>query len=289
MAQDRLIIHERPNMQAPRMILGFAGWMDGGGVSTGTIECLRRKLHARLLAEMDCEDLYILSFPGSMEISAMFRPHTKIEDGLITTFRGPRNRFFYSGAHNLILFAGREPNLKWSEFGGCIFSLASQFNVSMIYFIGSVAGLVPHTRQPRLSASVSDESLKPTLEAAGVRFSNYEGPASVVTYLTRLAAKRQIPMASLVAEIPAYVQGRNHRCIEAVTRRIARILNIQIDLDDLRKLGDRLEERLDEVLQGHGELLERIHQLEENYDNDVFDTQMGDLKEWLEQQGIRLD
>ncbi len=289
MAQDRLKIHERPNMQAPRMILGFTGWMDGGGVSTGTIEYLLRKLDARLLAEIDCEDFYILNSPGSMEISAMFRPHTKIEDGLITTFRGPDNRFFYSGAHNLILFVGREPNLKWSEFGDCIFSLASQFNVSMIYFIGSVAGLVPHTRQPRLSASVSDESLKPTLEAAGVRFSNYEGPASVVTYLTLQAAKKQIPMVSLVAEIPAYVQGRNHRCIEAVTRWLARILNIQIDLDDLRGLGDRLEERLDEVLQGHGELLERIHQLEENYDNDVFDTQMGDLKEWLEQQGIRLD
>ena len=289
MAQERLRIHERPAMQSPRMILGFSGWMDGGEVSTGTIQYLARKLGARALAEIDGGDFYILSFPGSMELTAMFRPHTKIEDGLITTFRGPDNRFFYSEPHNLILFVGREPNLKWSEFGECIFSVASQFGVSMIYFIGSVAGLVPHTRQPRLSASVSDESLKPMLEAAGVRFSSYEGPASIVTYLTRLAAKRQMPMAALVAEIPAYVHGRNHRCIEAVIRHLAGILNLQIDLDDLRALGDKLEKRLDEIVQEQGELLERIRQLEENYDNEVFDTQMGDLKDWLEQKGIRLD
>lgn len=36
-------------------------------------------------------------------------------------------------------------------------------------------------------------------------------------------------------------------------------------------------------------LAERIQKLEEDYDNEVFDTQMTDLKDWLEQQGIRLD
>jgi len=29
--------------------------------------------------------------------------------------------------------------------------------------------------------------------------------------------------------------------------------------------------------------------LEENYDNEVFDTEMGELKKWLEQKGVRLD
>ena len=33
----------------------------------------------------------------------------------------------------------------------------------------------------------------------------------------------------------------------------------------------------------------RIQKLEEDYDSDIFDTEMGDLKDWLEQQGIRLD
>jgi hypothetical protein len=78
------------------MVLGLDGWMDGGDVSTGTIETLIAKLDAEVLAEMDADDCYILSFPGSMEISSLFRPHVDIEDGLITAYRGPTNTFFYS-------------------------------------------------------------------------------------------------------------------------------------------------------------------------------------------------
>ncbi|KPK84943.1 MAG: hypothetical protein AMJ81_04500 [Phycisphaerae bacterium SM23_33] len=289
MAPHRLKIHAHPTMRNVRMVLGFSGWMNGGEVSTGTIETLVQKLDARPLAEIDSEDFYIFSFPGSMEVSSLFRPYTKIEEGLITAFQGPANTFFYSEPHNLILFVGKEPNFKWPEYGECMFSLASQFGVSMIYFIGSVAGLVPHTREPRLFSSVSDPGLKPAMQGLGARFSSYEGPASISTYLTRLSSQKGIPMANLVAEIPPYVQGKNHRCIEAMTRRLAGILNLHIELDDLRALADRLEERLNEAVQAHPELLERIQKLEEDYDNEVFDTQMGDLKDWLERKGIRLD
>jgi hypothetical protein len=32
-----------------------------------------------------------------------------------------------------------------------------------------------------------------------------------------------------------------------------------------------------------------VHKMEAEYDSELFETQMGDLKEWLEQKGIRLD
>lgn len=289
MAPDRLKIHAQPALRESRMVLGFSGWMDGGDVSTSTVRTLVQKLKARPLAEIDSEDFYILSFPGSMEVSALFRPHTKIEDGLIAEYEGPTNKFFYSEPDKLILFLGKEPNLKWAEYAECIFSLASRFGVSTIYFIGSVGGLVPHTREPRLFSSVSDERLKPALEQSRLRFTNYEGPASIVTYLLGLSSQRAMGMVSLVAEIPAYVQGRNHRCIEAMVRQLAGMLKLKIGLDDLRALGNRLEEKLNEVVQENPELLERIRKLEDDYDNDVFDTEMGDLKDWLEQRGIRAD
>ena len=289
MAPDRLRMHVRPALGESRMVLGLSGWMDGGEVSTGTIETLAAKLSVEPLADIDSEDFYILSFPGSMEVSSLFRPRTKIDDGVITSYRVPSNKFFYSQAEGLILFAGKEPNVKWTEYTDCILSVASQFGVRMIYFIGSVAGLVPHTRQPRMFCSVSSAVLKPALQQFGLRFSNYEGPASVITYLMQQCAQRDIPMASIVAEIPAYVQGRNHRCIEAAVRHLAGILKLQIDLDDLRALGDRLEERLNEIIKDNAELNERIRKLEDDYDNEVFDTQMGDLKDWLQRRGIRAD
>ncbi len=288
MASDQLSIQSDLSLGPSRMVLGFSGWMDGGEVSTGTVQTLIDRLSARLLAEIAPEDFYIFSFPGSMELAAMFRPHIKIEDGLVTEMEAPSSRFFVSESDRLILLQGKEPHLRWSDYADCVFDLARRFQVATIYFIGSVAGLVPHTREPRLYASASEEGLKPMLARMGARFSNYEGPGSFSTYLTRRAPGHGVQMINLVAEIPAYVQGRNVRCIKAVSQRLAAILDLQIALDDMRVLADQLEEHLNKAITDQPELKQRIAKLEADYDNEVFE-QMGELKDWLQQQGIRLD
>ena len=289
MVFDKLRIYERPDLHNTRMLLGFSGWMDGGEVSTGTIKYLIEKLGAQKFAEISPEEFYIYNFPGSMEMTALFRPHTRIRAGIIKTFEVPRNEFFYDGQNNLILFLGKEPNLRWEEFADCIFFLCREFRVEMIYFIGSVAGLVPHTREPRFLSSVSDAPLKQTLQRYGVKFADYEGPASFITYLTTNCSEQDLKMATLVATIPAYVQGNNPKCIEAVIRRVAGILALQIDLEDLRAICDEFEKKLSDAVAEQPELSANIHKLEEDYDNEVFNTEMGDLKTWLQQQGIRLD
>jgi proteasome assembly chaperone (PAC2) family protein len=289
MPPNQLQVHTIPALSSPRLLLGFSGWMDGGQVSTGTINYLIQKLNAQKFAQINPENFYLYNFPGAMEITALFRPHTKIKDGLITTYEVPTNTFFYDDRNNLILFLGKEPNLNWHQFAECIFSIASQSAASQIYFIGSVSGLVPHTREPRLFCSVSDEKTKETLRHYGVNFTNYEGPASFVTYLTSTAAERGFSMASLVATIPAYVQGNNPKCVEAITSRLAGILDLKIELDDLRGISDEFEKKLTEAVQDQPELANSIVKLEEDYDNEIFDSEMGELKKWLQQQGIRLD
>lgn len=289
MASDKLSIYRRPKFREPRLLLGFSGWMDGGEVSTGTVKCLIEKLGAQKFAEIEPEGFYLYSFPGLMEVTAMFRPYVKIQDGLIMAFDVPTDTFFYSEENDLILFLGKEPNQQWEEFTQCIFSLCTEFGVKVIYFIGSIAGLVPHTREPRLFCSVSHAELKEKFRHYGVNFTNYEGPASIVTYLTASCTKRDLNMVSLVATVPAYVQGNNPKCIEAVTRRLSGILELDVDLDDLAIVSEEFERKLSDVVQEQPELAGNIHKLEEDYDNEIFNSEMGDLKEWLEQQGIRLD
>jgi len=286
---SQLKIHVRPQLKNTRMILGLSGWMDGGDVSTGTVECLVTKLQAEDLAEMQPEDFYLYSFPGSMEVSAMFRPYCRIEDGMVREFQPASNTFYYDEDNRLVLFKGKEPNFRWRDYADCVFAVASEFDVKEIYFIGSVAGVVPHTRKPRLFSSISLEPMKGRLAAYGVRFSNYAGPAGIATFMTTVAADRGLPMATLVAEIPAYIQGRNPRCIEAVTRHLVAVLDLQIHVDDLRTVSDAFERRLNELVAKRPELAELIHKLESDYDSEIFDTQMGDLKDWLQEQGIRLD
>jgi len=289
MACEKLNIIKKPQLANSRLLLGFSGWMDGGEVSTGTVKCLIDKVGAQRFAEIAPTGFYIYSFPGPMELTALFRPHAKISDGLIESYDIPTNTFFCSEQSNLILFLGKEPNLCWEEYAECIFSICEEFDVKTIYFIGSVAGLVPHTREPRLFCSVSHAALRDTFQHYGVKFTNYEGPASIVTHLTARCLEHAVSMVSLVATIPAYVQGNNPRCIEAVTKRLAGILDLEINLDDLSAISDEFEKKLNDAVQEQPELEANIRKLEEDYDNEIFNHEMGDLKKWLEQQGIRVD
>jgi proteasome assembly chaperone (PAC2) family protein len=130
--------------------------------------------------------------------------------------------------------------------------------------------------------------MKPRFESYGVKFSDYEGPASIITYLTTRAKEHGVEMVSIVATIPAYVQGANPKCIVAATRRIAGMLGIRVDLDDLQASADEFEKKLTEIVQEQPELAQNVVKLEQDYDNEIF-SEMGDLKHWLHQKGIRLD
>ncbi|MCG3178976.1 MAG: hypothetical protein BIFFINMI_01306 [Phycisphaerae bacterium] len=276
-------------MADTRLLIGFTGWMDGGEVSTGTVDWLIRKLEAQAVAEIPAETFNLFSFPGNMELSAMFRPHVKIEQGLITRFTPPASRFWANAEHRLLLLQGREPQLDWVGFAEAVFEAVRQFDVRTIYFVGSVAGVVPHTRDPRFFCSVSHAAMRDEMARFGVRASGYEGPGSFVTFLTVQATRMNLPLATLVAEIPPYVEGHNPRCIEATLRRLAAILNLPLGLDDLRTTSDAFEQRVNESVEDRPEVREMIARMESDYDNDLLNTEMGDFKSWLQQRGIELD
>jgi len=289
MKTGKLKIYHRQKLHRPSLIMGFSGWMDGADVSTGTISYFARKLRAKKFGQIDPEGFYIYNFPGPMEISALFRPEVKIEEGIISDYKGPKNEFWCDSANDVLFFNGREPNLAWEEFTDCILAVCEEYKVRRIYFVGSVAGLTPHTREPKIYCSVSEKKLKPIVKQPDMKLTDYSGPASVVTYLMKRCAEEGPEMISMVAEVPAYVHGYNPRCVEAAAKALAGMLRIDIKMDDLRNMGDQFEKKLDELVEKQPELAEKIHKLEQDYDEQVFDTEMDDLKKWLQEKGIRLD
>jgi proteasome assembly chaperone (PAC2) family protein len=286
---NKLKIYNRPKLENPRLILGFSGWMDGGDVSTASVSWFINKLDAKKFAEIEPSEFYIYNFPGLMDIAALFRPYTKIKDGEIIAYNPPSNTFFYNTDANVILFLGKEPHLMWEQYAECIFRICSEFSVETIFFIGSVAGLVPHTREPRLFCTISQRELKETFKHYGINFSNYEGPAGISTLLTVGCTERGLKMINLVVPIPAYVQGRNHKCVETVARRLCGMLGLDLELTELQKTSEDFEKKLNEAVQEQPELANNINKLEEDYDNEIFNHEMSALKQWLEQQGIRVD
>src|SRR5450432_1026238 len=253
-----------PKLNGGTMLVALSGWMDGGMVSTGTVRGMLRNRQASEIARIEPDPFYIYNFPGSMEIAALFRPAVKHKDGLVKQFELPTNIFHCDQSANLIFFIGREPNLRWQEFADCFFAVAKEAGVSRIIFMGSFGGNTPHTREPRMFASVSHEHLKNLLP--GFRFSDYSGPAGFSTMLLAQCGKHGLEMMSLVAEIPGYLQGENPLSIEAVTRRLSAILNLPIEVDALRRASDEWEIQITQAVEKDAELAETVKKLEEQYD-----------------------
>ena len=282
---DSLKIYNKPSLKNPRMIIGFSGWMDGGDVSTGTIQYLKFRLHARKFAEIDAQKFYLFNFPSVMQETVQFRPNTRIQNGLIVNFQYPKNEFFYNEKNNLILFSGKEPNINWDEYADCIFKIAREFAVKKIYFTGSVAGLIPHTRRVRVTCYFSSKKQKEESSDSEIKFSNYQGPASLTTLLTKLSPEKGIEMSNYVAEIPIYIQHRNPKAIKTVIEKLAQLLKIEIDMSDLSLESTNFEKRIDKLASQQPLLLEQIKKLEENYDKEFF-KENGGFEEWLKLHGI---
>lgn len=289
MASDALSISRRPVLKDARLIMGFTGWMDGSEISTGTVDYLRRRLDAEEVASIEPSAFFLYNMPGSMDVAALFRPHVRIEDGLVLEVAEPTAQFYCHPEQNLLFFEGREPNLRWNDFADCVFRVADEFDVRRIYFVGSVAGTVPHTREPRLYSSVSRASLVPVVKRHGLLLSQYEGPGSFITYLTVLAGRRDLDLVTLVAEIPAYVQGRNFKGIDAVVRRLSAMAAITGDFSDIAEAAVKFEHHINTMVKERADLTDLVRRMEEEYDQQQHAGAEEDLKAWLERQGLRMD
>ncbi len=282
---SQLIIKQQPKIKNARMIVSFSGWMNGGEVSTGTVDYIISKLKAVKFAEIKPDPFYIFNFPGTMEQASEFRPYTRVEQGILRDFAFPKNEFYYYEENNLILFKGKEPHIHWEDYARYIFELGEKYNLKRLYFIGSVAAATPHTRGIRASCYCSKQGLKKEVKNHGIKFTIYEGPGSITTYLTYLAKQKGIEMINFVAEIPIYIQSENPKAIKTMTEKLAKLLNLNIDTSDLNKKNLTFEKKINQLLEQQPQLAEEIKKLEENYDKEFFDDK-GGFEEWLKRKGI---
>src|SRR5262249_40222495 len=132
---DLLRVRHCPALRDGTLVLAFTGWMDGGDVSTGTVRRLVDLLAAPPVAALDPDPFYLFNFPGSMEVAALFRPTIRIEDGLVVELEMPSNTFHAHEAAGLLLFLGREPNLRWPTFADCVLELARRAGVRRMLFV----------------------------------------------------------------------------------------------------------------------------------------------------------
>ncbi len=269
---DRLVWYERPHLTDPVMLVGFTGWLDGGEASTGPVDYLVQKLPTRRLAEIDMGDFLINQLPGT----EFLRPHVETEDGLIVEIQYPTSVFHYwhsenpERPHDLVLLRGSEPHLHWRDYCELVVTVAQQLGVHRMYSVGGVLDTSPHTREPIVSCSLSDLSLKAELASYTVSYSNYKGPSTFNSALMAAWRQQGLEAIHLTGRSTYYPEfnisiPHNAKVIHALLRRLNRLIGLGLDLSDLEEAGRELQAKLDGIVARNAKLKRYVEELERNF------------------------
>ena len=165
----------------------------------------------------------------------------------------PVNGFYYwqnlTGERDLIIQTGIEPQLKWQSYVEAIADLAKYYNVHRMHAIGGLFDRIPHTRETHTSGLTNDQTLLIELEKANIEASNYQGPSSIHGLLLNVCAEKFIPALSIWGHVPFYIRAESNPmvCLEIV-KKISELLQIGVDLGELKKAADNLFEMLNKLI-----------------------------------------
>jgi proteasome assembly chaperone (PAC2) family protein len=262
----KLLLTHQPPLQAPYLLAGFAGWPDGGGVSTGVVDFLVSYLAAERIGEIPLDDLYLASSPSSAS-----RPVVQIQQGLIQSLHFPVNEIYawqsQSEAPDLILLQGIEPDLNWQEFVEAVMECVEVFGVERVYTVGGYLDYAPHTRVPRISATVTHPELQKALSAYDVEQADYEGPTSIQSYLLAHCQSVGVEGIGLWAGTPSYIQGTYPKVVQVMLELLSRTWNLPLEFSMFEEQTAELESSLHEQIDSSPELAEYIKRLEQAYDS----------------------
>lgn len=259
---DALEIWEQPQMEEVYMIAGWRQWADGGSVSSGLPEYLIRRMQAREIGRIRPDGFYLFQFPGTHDL---IRPVIRFNEGYPEALVVPENRFYYCerNQRGIVIFLGDEPHLEVERYVQLLLQAVRQLKVKRIIGLGGVYGEFPYEKERSISGTYSLRSMKPEMDGLALQFSEYEGGASIGSYICRRAGEQRIQYVGLYALVPMFdfsnLAQTTHRIqIEndymawlAVMRRINHMAKINLDLSDL---SEKCKQEVDEIKQKIDEL-----------------------------------
>ena len=95
----------------------------------------------------------------------------------------------------------------------------------------------------------------------------YQGPSSLHALLMTEGVQRKTEAISLWGHAPFYVRAESNPMVcVALLRKLTKLLDIEIDLKELQKAGEYLQQMLSRLLAENHELRQYVKKLEEQYD-----------------------
>jgi predicted ATP-grasp superfamily ATP-dependent carboligase len=249
---DELVeLWEKPTAEEKYMIVGWHQWADAGAISSGLPHYLIKHTNARKIGEIKPDGFYLFQIPGTHHF---LRPEVKLDEGYRQSLSVRKNEIFYTGddQKGLVIYLGDEPHLNAEQYAGAFFDAVEALGVRRVVVVGGVYGAMPYDKDRDISCVYSLRHLKTELADYAVRFSNYEGGATIGTYLVDQAEKREIEFIVFYAFVPAYdfselstlLQGirieNDFKAWYDLMRRFNHMFDLGLDLSGLEQQSSEL-------------------------------------------------
>lgn len=256
---NELELFENPTAESIYMIAGWHQWADAGAVSSGLPYYLINHLNANKIGEINADGFYLFQIPGTHHL---LRPDVKFEEGYSQDIRSRENEFFYAGNERsgLVIFLGEEPHMDIDRYADALFAAVKAFQVERVAVVGGVYGSMPYEKEREISCTYSLKHMKEELSRYAVRFSNYEGGATIGSYLVNRAKQADIELFVFNAFVPAYdfsqagvpLQGLriedDYKAWYEIMQRVTHMFSLGLDLSDLDRQSEALVTSMDEKL-----------------------------------------
>ena len=271
------------------LIAGWHQWADAGDVSSGLPAYLIRHTRAARIGRIESSGFYLFQVPGTHHL---LRPVVKLAEGHRTRMERNSNEFFLAsaGGSEFLVFLGEEPHRDEERYADAFLDAVQELGVEAVAVVAGVHGPVPHGRDRSVSCVYSLPRMKERLSRLAVRFSNYEGGATIGMYLASRAEQRGVELFRLCAYVPTYefssgplvvqrlAMDEDYRAWWNLMTRLDRLFGLHLDLSDLQSRSEGLTAAWDEQIKQlatkmpHLRVRDYLRKVEEDFAEETSDV-----------------
>jgi proteasome assembly chaperone (PAC2) family protein len=251
--------YETLKLRNPIVVVAFGGWNDAADSATTAIKFLIDRWHPQKIAEIESEDFFVFT-----EV----RPTVKFEDGVQRTIAWPTNQFLgYQTPeldHDVVLFIGVEPQLKWKTFSAIFLEVCQHFHASEVIFLGALLADIPHSVAVPITCTSSDKEMMERLREMDVDNSRYEGPTGMIGVLHDTLRHAHISSAAFWAAAPHYLAATpNIKVTAALLTYLNTFLSFELDLNEIQSDAVHFDQQVTRLVARDPEASAYVRKLEE--------------------------
>ncbi|HEY0755730.1 MAG TPA: PAC2 family protein [Ktedonobacteraceae bacterium] len=246
-------------LHSPVLVAAFGGWNDAADAATTALKFLIERWKPQRFADIDGEEFFLYTET---------RPTVQFTKGQLRKLVWPGGRFFaHTGDpkldHDIVLYLGPEPQLRWKTFAREFLGVCKHLNISEVLLLGAFLANIPHSATVPITGSASTPDMIERLGELDVRDSRYEGPTGMVGVIQETLNQAGIATASLWAAAPHYLAATpNIKVTAALLTYMNTFLNVDLDLQEIQSDALRFEEQITILVERDPEAREYVRKLE---------------------------